>query len=775
MLTKTNTRNMKKIVSLLAVLAMFAFAACEENIPDDAYISLNKENVVFAPDGGSIDIKVYSNYDWSLTTSCTWCTPSITSGQASDEGQIVTLTAEVSYDDREGTIVFSCGNAKKLLVVSQSLKEVIIADENNTFNIPANGGTAVLSYQTSIECKIVIPSNAQSWLTLVPDNKSRALVSESATIQVAENTTYGARSAVVQVVAVGNDSLVAEYTIHQVQNDAVIANNNTFEVGSGRQTISIPYQANVECKVTIPAEAQSWISVATATRALENKSATLNIAENTTYSARSAVVKVVAKGNESLVAEYTIHQVQNDAVIANNNTFEIYGMRQTISIPYQTNVECKVTIPAEAQSWISVATATRALENKSATLNIAENTTYSARSAVVKVVAKGNESLVAEYTIHQVQNDAVIANNNTFEIYGMRQTISIPYQTNVECKVTIPAEAQSWISVATATRALENKSATLTIADNETGEERSAVVKVVAVDNDKLFAEYTITQAPRYHIEYTSADGHTTVNPFDSGAFGAAIIRNEYIDGKGYIDFDAPVTSIGDDAFYNYCSSLTSITIPDSVTSIGDYAFYSCSSLTSITIPDGVTSIGDYAFRGCSSLESITIPEGVTSIGIWAFDDCSSLAAVDITDISAWCNIVFQSSYSNPLYYAKKLYLNGELITDLTIPEGVTSIGTDAFYYCSSLTSITIPDSVTSIGSSAFYKCSSLTSINIPDSVTSIGDFAFSGCSSLTSITIPEGVTSIGWYAFSGCSSLTSITIPDSVTSIGSYAFSGCI
>ena len=615
--------------------------------------------MVFAPDGGSIDIKVYSNYDWSLSTSCTWCTPSITSGQASDDGQIVTLTAEVSYDDREGTIVFSCGNAKKLLVVSQSLKEVIIADENNTFNIPANGGTAVLSYQTNIECKIVIPSDAQSWLTLVPDNKSRALVSESATIQVAENTTYSARSAVVKVVAVDNESLIAEYTINQEQNDAVIADEN--------------------------------------------------------------------------------------------NTFTVPSIGGTVKIYYQTNVECKVIIPEEAQSWISVATATRALENKYATLNIAENTTYSARSAVVKVVAKGNESLVAEYTIHQVQNDEVIANNNTFEIYGMRQTISIPYQTNVECKVTIPAEAQSWISVATATRALENKSATLTIADNETGEERSAVVKVVAVDNDKLFAEYTITQAPRYHIEYTSADGHTTVNPFDSGAFGAAIIRNEYIDGKGYIDFDAPVTSIGDYAFYNYCSSLTSI-----------------------TIPDGVTSIGDYTFRGCSSLESITIPEGVTSIGIWAFYDCSSLAAVDITDISAWCNIVFQSSYSNPLYYAKKLYLNGELITDLTIPEGVTSIGTDAFYYCSSLTSITIPDSVTSIGSSAFYKCSSLTSINIPDSVTFIGDSAFAGCSSLKSITIPDGVTSIGLSAFYGCSSLASINIPNSVTSIGSSAFCGC-
>ncbi len=232
------------------------------------------------------------------------------------------------------------------------------------------------------------------------------------------------------------------------------------------------------------------------------------------------------------------------------------------------------------------------------------------------------------------------------------------------------------------------------------------------------------------------------------------------------------VTSIGEDAFYN-CSSLTSITIGDGVTSIGDYAFYRCSSLTSITIPDGVTSIGRYAFWNCSSLTSVTIGDGVTSIGNYAFDGCS-LKGVYITDIAAWCAIDFGGSSANPLYYADNLYLNGELVTNLVIPEGVTSIADYAFYNCTSLTSVTIPDSVTSIGSYAFYGCSSLTSINIPDGVTSIGSSAFSGCGSLTSIIIPDGVTNIGSSAFDGCISLTSIDIPDGVTSIGYFAFSGC-
>ncbi|MEE1000919.1 MAG: leucine-rich repeat domain-containing protein, partial [Bacteroidales bacterium] len=219
------------------------------------------------------------------------------------------------------------------------------------------------------------------------------------------------------------------------------------------------------------------------------------------------------------------------------------------------------------------------------------------------------------------------------------------------------------------------------------------------------------------------------------------------------------VTSIGNYAFIN-CSSLTSVSIPNSVTSIGNYAFGNCSSLTSVTIPNSVTSIGTWAFAKCSNLNSISIGSGVISIGEEAFYHCTGLDSIElpnnITTIGRNC---FDSCIN---------------LTTVNIPTSLTIIDTSLFRYCTSLTTISIPNSVTSIGAYAFWECSDLNSIDIPNSVTSIGYAAFAYCNSLPSITIPNSATSIGDYAFYNCSSLSSVTIPNSVTSIGEGTFADC-
>ena len=262
---------------------------------------------------------------------------------------------------------------------------------------------------------------------------------------------------------------------------------------------------------------------------------------------------------------------------------------------------------------------------------------------------------------------------------------------------------------------------------------------------------------------YTTNDDRTITITAYTGSDGAVTLPDTIA--------GLPVTGIADYAFFN-CGSLTNVTIPEGVTNLGGFAFQACTNLTAIavaalnpvygsvdgvlfdqatntliqcpegktgsyTIPDSVTHIGDYAFFGCAGLTGVTMGNRVTRIGVSAFASCFSLGRV-------------------------------------TIPDSVTSLGDWVFSNCDSLTNVTIPDGVTGIGGYAFIFCGNLAGVTLGNHVASIGDYAFFGCGSLTGITIDNRVTSIGDGAFYGCGSLTNVTIPNGVTSLGSAAFGYC-
>ena len=247
-----------------------------------------------------------------------------------------------------------------------------------------------------------------------------------------------------------------------------------------------------------------------------------------------------------------------------------------------------------------------------------------------------------------------------------------------------------------------------------------------------------------------------------------------FVNGEMVTDLIIPdgATRIGKYTFaqVNY---LLSVTIPEGVTIIDDYAFYYSRNLSNVIMPNSVTNIGASAFADCTGLLDITIPAGVSSVGKDAFFGCD-LREVHIKDLAAWCKIDFEGGHSTPMNSCDKLFLNGVLLTDLVIPDGITSIGQYAFYSCGSLESVTIPDGVTSIGLRAFAWCENIESVSIPNGVTIIDQYAFEGCGNLAEIKIPNTVTSIGVSAFQACKRLVSVTLPDSVTTIGDRAFSEC-
>lgn len=270
----------------------------------------------------------------------------------------------------------------------------------------------------------------------------------------------------------------------------------------------------------------------------------------------------------------------------------------------------------------------------------------------------------------------------------------------------------------------------------------------------------------------------------------------------------------------NSCGSLTSLTfegnvpyypyaeLPDLYTvtvksgTIRDRAFEGCKELTNIVIGDSVERIGSFAFLACEAMENVTLPISLQSIGKDAFGRDGDNQPQWIQNVyytgtvEDWCRIQFETEASNPLNHIAYMYIGGELLTELTIPDfmtdiagnvfsgcrslkrvvipsSVTVIGDRAFNQCLSLENVEIPDTVTTVGCAAFFNCA-LKTVKIPDSVTNIGDSAFYFCDDLTCVEIPDSVTSVGDAAFFGCRSLAGIVIPDSVTYLGYEAFSGC-
>ena len=620
---------MKNLLTYL--LAILAFVACSDSgtesggnggggqeIPKQPEITLSTTAADFSTDGGSNVITFTSSEAWTAevvnTRADDWCSIEPTSGPAGSAKITVTTTANDTPDDRTASIIIKAGTTSKTINVSQKQKDALTVTSSK-FEVSAEGGEITIEVKANINFDFEIDDDAEDWIT---HRSTRALKTSQLVFEIDENEATENRKA---NISISSGNLRETVTIYQEGNEpTIVLSDDEFTVSSSKETIAIDVKSNVDVAVEIPNNV-NWIKENTS-RAFSTNTYYFDIAQNDGYDNRTAEIKFTNKEN-GIYEKVKITQMQRDAIVIADSEYTFDENGGELDFEIKTNVEFKVSISSDAQSWIKQVD-TRGLQSKTLHFDIAANDSDNDR----------------EGTITLSGGDA-------------KQTITV-------IQVVTPSQ-----------------------------------------------------------IIYTSVDGKIVTPNVE--AFGNAKIASnvyEYENGRGVITFDRKILKIGQAAFEN-CWSLKSITLPSGIKSVDADSFRNCYSLAEIMIPEGVTKIGADAFMGCKGLTSIHISDSVTNIE-GSFRGCTNLQGIygkyASADNRCW------------IMNGKLMAFASAGLSQYTIPNGVLEIGTLAFGGCENMVHIWMPNSVQEIGTLAFTECKSLTDITIPNSVKEIGNGAFNGC-----------------------------------------------
>ena len=824
------------------MLVSINFAACSDgNEQDDLSPDKNPtitidssiitNGLAFAAEGSIKSVSFTTNTDWTLniastTGGSTWCTASVTSGKKGEASVEFTTLDNSDYDDRSVSVTIKAGTASQTFTITQKCKEAILLTADK-FEIVQEGGSITVEVKSNIDYQMEISESAKSWIT---ETTTRALTTHNHTFSVAANEEYEKREG---EIFFKKGEHIETVRVYQAGGAVIVLTKEKYEVSDKGETITVEIKSNVEYGIKMPQV--DWIYDEASVRGASSHTLKYVINPNETYDSRSAQIIYFDKNNTASADTLTIIQVQKDAIVIANNEYTIDAKGQTIEVELSSNIDYTISIADDGKDWISRVENTRSLTTKKIKFNIAENTSDDSRtshitfasgngvSQNIEIIQQGALPVIHVETAGTLSGliDSSVKDEITkLKITGKLNSTDMEFLRKMKEIQVLDLSEVNMIKLGyyslqvcqSLTSIIIPKS--VTIIEDGVFWGCSRLTSVVIPDGVTSIGDYAFggcsrltsiiipdkvttlsSNAFQFCTKLTSinvGEGNTEYSSIDGALYNKnASTLLKCPEGKMSITIPGSMTNIGDIAFY-LCSRLTSInvdennakylsidgvlydinastlikcpenipsiTIPNSVTSIGDESL-SRLNLTSITIPNSVINIGDRALSS-SNFTSITIPNSVTSLGNGAFDNCSYLTSITLPNsVTTIGNETFASCSG---------------LTSITIPNSVTSIGIEAFSGCRSLTSITIPGNVTSIGMEAFSWCPGLTSITISNGVTRIGDHAFWGCSSLTSIIIPNSVTSIGGGAFSACFGLATITIPNSVTSIGDYAFWGC-
>ena len=734
-------------------------------------LSVSTESISASVEGTTKSVTVEGNISWEASCDADWVTITPAKGAKDTSTLKIEVIANTKTVARDTVVkVFNSEyNIEKQIAVSQAAFNPALNVCTESISAPYAGTTNSITVEGNISWET---SCTADWITITPTKGVKG--TSTLKIEVVENVKTTARESVVKVFNT-EYNLKKQIAISQAAFDPIL-NVSTESISAPYvgTTNSITVDGNLSWEASCDAD---WITITPTKGAKGTSTLKVVVAENTKTVTRESVVKVF-NTEYDVEKQITVSQVAFDPTLnVNIVTISAPVEGTTKSVTVDGNLSWEASCAAD---WMTITPAKGAKGTSTLKVVVAENTKTVARESVVKVFN-------TEYDVEKQIAVSQVAFNPTLNVSTV--SISAPYAgttKSVTVNGNLSWEAScdaDWVTITPTKGAKGTSTLKVVVAENISTSARSAVVKI---SNSEYNVEKQITisqKALSNAILYTTSDNQV-VTPHKTNVFGAKIASNTYEKGVGIIRFDAPVTSIGEEAFYN-CSRLASITIPDSVTTIGAYAFAGCSSLTSITIPDSVTTIGDYAFNVCEAITSVTLGKSVEHIGFKAFDDCIGITEITIPDsvktidVQAFCYCTGLSSFKGKFASkdGKCLIVNGKLIAfaigcknvgKYVIPDGVTDITNYSVYFCQSLSSVVIPESVIRIGEGAFKDCRNLKSVTIGGNVRHIETDAFYLCGSLTSVyckatTPPAG----GSYMFNSNASGRKINVP--MESVNAY------
>ena len=734
------------ILFILLPLCIF-FTACSkenDNAPKQSenIIDFEQGNMNFTEGAGEQTFSFTTNTAWVVSVASTrnggapWCTVAPTSGNAGSHTIKVTTTPNETYDDRSVTVTLKAGTEVKSFVVSQKQKDAILLT-NDKFEVDQEGGTVTVEVKSNVSYTATIGEECKDWIK--ESNSTRALSTTTKSYTVAMNEDGKKREG---SIIFSDGSLTETVHIYQAGGSIILLSQNDCHVSASGEEITVELRSNCDYEVVMPSV--DWIKE-TMTRGMSSHTLHYTVAPNDSYDGRKTEIIYRDKSDSSIADTLTILQAQKDAIIISEKEVKVGSEGGTVEVKIDANVDFEMQLPDV--EWISE-TSTRGLSTHKKYLKIAENTGETSRTA--EVVFKNTTS-------------------------GIEETLTISQSAKgkrVKVHVEKPGTLSDYIAESEKLHIEE-----LEVSGNLGGKDIAFIREMAGTYNHantegKLvylnMTEANIVADGEYYLRTSSGKEYLpTENTIGEHMFSSRGLQT--------ILLPKSVISIDDQAFSS-CRSLNKVVIyENSVKTIGMVAFEYCSSLADIVLPEGVTTIGREAFRSCSSLVDVTIPGTTTTLEFHAFKNCTSLRSVTIPNSVNTVDAPFYgcSSLSDikvPDYLYETSIFSGTGITDITVPEGTTVVG--SFADCTKLASITFPEGIKAL--TDFSGCSSLRAIDIPDGVSVIGSALFRGCANLTKVTIPNSVVSLEWFAFSDCSSLTRITIPNHIATISSGAFSGC-